>query len=145
VTHRRRGAPATKFDETARQKYLDAVAAGTPLGEAAALVNVTPTWTSSYAHNDPAFAQALADAKARGKAARDDKKDHGEYRYNVLGCRCDICTAAATTARRGRRHTAHDQAETPPPPVATLTTATGSSPTSLPLRSSSSVENHRAA
>ncbi|MFB7359638.1 hypothetical protein [Streptomyces gardneri] len=137
---RGRGRPVAVFDDTARERFLAEVAAGMKLGDAAQLVGVTPTLPSYHARKDKDFAQAFADAKARGKAARDAAKDHGEYRYNVLGGRCDICRAAATAARAARRPANDNAPSTNDPP-----TPAGSSPTAFSLRDFSSVPDRRAA
>lgn len=145
---RGRGRPAggTAFDTETRQRFLDKVAAGARLGKAAAAVGIHRNLPSYHARTDQDFARRLEDAVARGKAAREDKVPHGEYRYNVLGCRCkEICTPAASAARTGRRHATLAETEQEPgpaelTPVPALPPATDpKSPTSflLPGRSSS--------
>lgn len=121
MTSRRRpiGRPA-QHDDTTRQKFLDAVAAGMYLQAAAEQTGIHRNLPRYWARHDHTFAAALDDARARGKQARDDAKDHDEYRYNVLGCRCDDCRAAHATARAGRRATEHEGPEEPEADVVDL-------------------------
>ncbi|MFF6844686.1 hypothetical protein ACFY8X_38850 [Streptomyces tanashiensis] len=149
---RGRGRPAggPLFDEATRQQFLDQVAAGAQLGEAAAAVGIHRNLPGYHARTDGVFARRLEEALARGKAARADKVPHGEYRYNVLGCRCkEICTPAASAARAGRRRAADaDATREPdsPAPVRTVPKAPEpESPTSFLLRSRSSPPDRRAA
>lgn len=105
---RGRGRPQV-FDGIARARYLQAVAAGVPLAQAAAAVGVVERTVRLAAQDDPEFAAARKAAQAAGRAYRhanqlgaDGKPiPHGEYRYNHLECRCEICTAEAA---RGRAH-----------------------------------------
>ncbi|MEE1812676.1 hypothetical protein [Streptomyces sp. BE133] len=91
------------FDDAKRRRYLDAVAAGMTLADAAATAGVHHNVPPRHARTDPAFAQALADAKAAGKKVRQENVPHDEYRYNCLQCRCDVCCTAATKGRAKRR------------------------------------------
>ncbi|KAF0646592.1 MULTISPECIES: hypothetical protein [Streptomyces] len=129
---RGRGRPAT-FTTATRRVFLDAVAAGTPLGQATQLAGVSPTTPRRHARTDPAFAADLAAAKAAGREARLANVPHGESRYNNYGCRCTTCRTAATTARTNRRHTTN-----PDPQVVTLPAPAASScPSSLLLAKAS--------
>jgi hypothetical protein len=106
------------FDETARQRYLDHVATGMNLADAAAATPIHHNVPRRHERTDPAFRRALADAKAQGKKIRQENVEHGEYRYNCLGCRCDICCTAARTGRAARRAAAQPEAtegESAPP------------------------------
>ncbi|MDK0525041.1 hypothetical protein [Streptomyces sp. ML-6] len=91
------------FDAPKRQQYLDAVTAGMTLADAAATAGIHPNVPPRHARTDPDFGRALTDAKAAGKKARRENVPHGEYRYNCLQCRCDVCCTAATKGRAGRR------------------------------------------
>ncbi|MFC7794563.1 hypothetical protein [Streptomyces cinereoruber] len=93
-----RGRPA-RFDEAAQQKFLDAVAQGMRVGDAARLVGVDPQAPRYRARQDAAFAEAFADAKARGK----EQAPHSESHYVNHGCRAPECRAAAAKARAARR------------------------------------------
>lgn len=132
---RGRGRPTVAvFDEETRARFLDEVAGGKYLGEAAQAVGIDRRLPNYHAGRDAQFARALDNAKARGKKARDEAKDHDESRYNNLGCRCPRCTAAASAARTGRRHaTATPTTGEEAPPVAAVPaiqeTPAGSSPT----------------
>lgn len=120
---RRRPGRAVTFTPDRRQQYLDALAAGIPLGAAAAQVGISPNVPRLHQRTDPAFAQAVQEAKALGRKLRQDAAPHGESRYNNQGCRCRTCRAAATTARTNRRHDNPDTGGniiniTPPEPPA---------------------------
>ncbi|MFG3244172.1 hypothetical protein [Streptomyces sp. NPDC048157] len=91
------------FDEKKRHRYLDAVATGMNLADAATTAGIHHNVPPRHARTDPAFGQALADAKAAGKKVRQGNVAHGEYRYNCLQCRCDVCCTAATQGRAARR------------------------------------------
>ncbi|WP_331763203.1 hypothetical protein OG571_47625 (plasmid) [Streptomyces sp. NBC_01369] len=91
------------FDDAKRQRYLDAVAAGMTLADAAATAGIHHNVPPRHARTDPAFGRALADAKTAGRKVRRENVAHGEYRYNCLGCRCDVCCTAATKGRAKRR------------------------------------------
>ncbi|MFJ4887752.1 hypothetical protein [Streptomyces sp. NPDC088731] len=95
------------FDEEKRRRYLDAVATGMTLADAATTAGIHHNVPRRHERTDPAFAQALADAKAARKKVRQENVPHGEYRYNCLGCRCDVCCTAATQGRAKRRAAAH--------------------------------------
>ena len=137
---RRRGRPSVPvFDGPTRSQLLSKVAKGMTIGDAAHAIGIDRRLPHYHATHDPQFARALAEAKARGKTARDAKKPHNESRYNNLSCRCPRCTAAASAARTGRRHaTATPAAEGEAPPVAAVPaiqeTAASSSPTPFSLR-----------
>lgn len=112
---RRPGRPVFVFDIAARRRYLAAVAAGARLADAAKAADIAPRTAQHTAKTEPAFADALATAKRAGKTVRAEQLAHGEYRYNHGGCRCPICTKAASEARGGRRHP--QPAEQPPAPI----------------------------
>ncbi|WP_331731604.1 hypothetical protein OG298_45395 (plasmid) [Streptomyces sp. NBC_01005] len=100
------------FDDAKRQQYLDAVAAGMTLADAAATASIHHNVPRRHERADAAFGRALADAKAAGKKVRQANVAHGEYRYNCLACRCDVCCTAATKGRAKRRAAAQpDPAE----------------------------------
>lgn len=105
-----RGRPAT-FDDALRHKYLEAVAAGMYLKDAAPHCGIHPSTPKLARRTDKAFAAALDHARAEGRKARLENLDHDEARYNNYGCRCTTCRTAHTNARRGRRQTA----DTDPP------------------------------
>lgn len=96
---RKRGRP-TQFTADVRTRYLQAVTDGMKLEAAAQLVGLTSRAIRKTATTDEDFAQALTDARAAG---RTNRLSHGESAYNHHGCRCDICTKAATTGRADRR------------------------------------------
>jgi hypothetical protein len=98
------------FDEVKRQRYLDHVATGMNLADAAAATPIHHNVPRRHERTDPAFRRALADAKAAGKKIRQENVAHGEYRYNCLQCRCDICCTAATVGRAARRAAAQPDA-----------------------------------
>lgn len=110
VPGRGRGRPLL-FDEPQKQAYLKHVAAGLTLNEAAAAVGVDRRTVNHHATNDTRFREAREEAKQAGRTARWESKPHDEYRYIHGGCRCPQCTAAASTARAGRRA----QAQPPTP------------------------------
>jgi len=107
-TDRGRGRPVTSFPAPLAAAYLDAVAEGTPQGKAAADLGVSPRVIRYHAEHHEEFAQALADAKARGLEAR---YPHGHpYRYRHLDCRCPLCITGASKARTTRRTAAANRA-----------------------------------
>ncbi|MGW1409451.1 hypothetical protein [Streptomyces sp. NPDC002403] len=91
------------FDDKKRLRYLEAVAAGMTLADAAATAGIHHNVPPRHARTNPAFGRALVDAKAVGKKVRQENVEHGEYRYNCLQCRCDVCCTAATKGRAKRR------------------------------------------
>ncbi|MBD3550923.1 hypothetical protein [Streptomyces sp. SP18CM02] len=99
---RGRGRP-TVFGPDDRVAYLDLLRHGARLGEAAEQLGVSRAAPTRYARTDPEFAAAVEEAREVGAKVRREGIPHGEYRYNVLGCRCPVCTRAATVARAGRR------------------------------------------
>lgn len=99
---RGRGRP-TVFGTAAQAAYLDLLRHGARLGEAAERLGISRVVPTRYARTDPRFAAAVDEARAVGAEVRRENVPHGEYRYNVLGCRCIDCTRAATVARAGRR------------------------------------------
>lgn len=101
--HRGPGAPL-RFDDTARQTYLTAVTEGAKAFQAARLVGLTVQAINKTARTDSSFAAARDIARTHGKKARAERMPHGESRYKHAGCRCTICTPAATQARTSRRH-----------------------------------------
>ncbi|MFD3336084.1 hypothetical protein ACFWV1_26070 [Streptomyces sp. NPDC058700] len=137
---RGRGKPA-EFIADVRSRYLDEVAAGAKLGEAAVFVGVHRNVPARHARTDATFAAALETAKARGRKARQDRTAHDESRYNHLGCRCRVCRTTATAARTGRRGSKGREAG-----GQVLNLGAGrESPTSFSLPSPSSQENPVAA
>ncbi|MFI6653262.1 hypothetical protein ACIBI8_37440 [Streptomyces sp. NPDC050529] len=128
------------FDDTARERYLAHVAAGLTLAEAAAATPIHHNVPPRHARTDPAFGRALADARAAGKKARQEGVPHGEYRYNCLQCRCDVCCTAARTGRASRRAAAeHAEGEgqsTPPGQVHEIRPEPKSLPSFLLARAS---------
>jgi hypothetical protein len=90
--------------------YLKHVTEGVPLADAAAAVGITRQWPAQLAKTDPQFREARQRAIEAGRRARMEAKPHGEYRYIHGGCRCTICTAAASAARAGRREAAAEGA-----------------------------------
>lgn len=103
-----RGRPAL-FDDAARERFLGLVAAGLTMRDAAAACPVARTVVTYTKNHHEDFAAALASARLQGKQVRAEDRPHGESRYNHDGCRCGICTKAATAARGGRRDTTDDQ------------------------------------
>ncbi|WP_098007815.1 hypothetical protein [Streptomyces sp. sk226] len=99
---RGRGRPAV-FGPAAQAAYLDLLRHGARLGDAAEELGISRAVPTRCARTDPEFAAAVEEAKAVGAKVRREGVPHGEYRYNVLGCRCVVCTCAATKARAGRR------------------------------------------
>lgn len=100
---RGRGRPI-QFDDTARTAYLAAVTEGAKLSEAARAVGLTIQTINNHVRTDPSFAAAREVARTHGRKVRAEDAPHGESRYKHAGCRCDICTPAATQARTERRH-----------------------------------------
>lgn len=101
-TGRGRGRPPV-FEESARARFLTALEAGAAIAQAAKLAGVTRNVPARHARTDPAFAAALARARARGRAARAETTPHGESRYVHYGCRCGVCRKDASARRAGRR------------------------------------------
>ena len=134
-TGRGRGRPAAGcgFTAEAQAALLAALAAGAKLAEAAAKAGVSRNVPAQHAKTNRAFAAALADAKARGRAVRAETMPHGEARYNHAKCRCTVCRAKATAARTARRAAAADTAQEETAKPIPLPTATGESPHSFLL------------
>ncbi|MFF8250105.1 hypothetical protein [Streptomyces griseus] len=99
---RGRGRP-TVFGPATQAAYLDLLRHGARVGDAAERLGISRVVPTRYARTDPGFAAAVDEARAVGAEVRRENVPHGEYRYNVLGCRCIDCTRAATVARAGRR------------------------------------------
>jgi hypothetical protein len=100
VTDTPRGRGRTsRFTTALRQEYLDAIAQGMRLGDAADHVGIHRNVAARATRVEPEFAAALADARAVGKKIRDDQKEHNESRYTNQACRCTRCRTAATAAR----------------------------------------------
>lgn len=127
-----RGRPLI-FDPAAQAEFLRLLADGTRVGEATDKLGISRRTPIQLAARDRQFAQQLADAKARGKAARfaPERLKHGDpATYNNHKCRCGPCTRAATAARtKHRENTAqHDDtdrtAQVHPLPIPQPTTAT---------------------
>lgn len=109
MTGHGRGRPAL-FTGEHQDAYLDLVAAGVRLQEAAAKVGFDYRRITYARHTQPAFARRLAEARARGARVRADPTtwQHGSAStYNNLGCRCTPCRADATRARAASRGHAH--------------------------------------
>ncbi|MFH9235997.1 hypothetical protein [Streptomyces globisporus] len=102
TARRGRGRP-TVFEPPTQTAYLDLLRQGVRLGDAAERLGISRVVPTRYARTDKEFAAAADEARAVGAKARREGVPHGEYRYNVLGCRCPVCTRAATVARAGRR------------------------------------------
>ncbi|MFJ5294516.1 hypothetical protein [Streptomyces sp. NPDC088348] len=100
--YRGRGRPPL-FDDGARERFLGLVASGLTMRDAAVACPVAQRVVTYTKFHHADFAAALAAAREKGKRIRDDAQPHGESRYNHGGCRCGICTKAATAARAGRR------------------------------------------
>ncbi|MFJ9988600.1 hypothetical protein ACIQUD_32085 [Streptomyces globisporus] len=109
TARRGRGRP-TVFEAPTQAAYLELLRQGVRLGDAADLMGISRVTPARYARTDREFAAAVDEARAVGAKARREGVPHGEYRYNVLGCRCPVCTRAATTARAGRRAEATTEA-----------------------------------
>ncbi|MGO1025597.1 hypothetical protein ACTOXX_34040 [Streptomyces rubiginosohelvolus] len=106
---RGRGRP-TVFEPHTQTAYLDLLRHGLRLGEAADHLGISRATPNRARKTDPAFAAAMGEALEVGAKVRREGVPHGEYRYNVLKCRCPVCTRAATVARTGRRADAATQA-----------------------------------
>ncbi|MEU0624944.1 hypothetical protein ABZ329_29305 [Streptomyces rubiginosohelvolus] len=91
------------FEPPTQAAYLDLLRQGVRLGDAADRLDISRATPTRYARTDPGFAAAVDEARAVGAKARREGVPHGEYRYNVLKCRCTVCTRDATVARAGRR------------------------------------------
>ncbi|KIF66262.1 hypothetical protein HY68_36765 [Streptomyces sp. AcH 505] len=120
---KRRPGRQVTFTPDRRQQYLEALATGMLLKDAAAHVGISPNLPRLHQRADPGFAQAVQEAKQIGRKVRQDTTAHGESRYNNQGCRCRTCRAAATAARTNRRHqtpetSGHIINITPPEPSA---------------------------
>ncbi|MFE1767285.1 hypothetical protein ACFW81_24085 [Streptomyces angustmyceticus] len=103
-----RGRPVL-FDATAQAEFLRLLADGTRVGDAADKLGISRRTPTQLAARDPRFAEQFAAAKGRGRDARSRPENlkHGDpATYNNHACRCPRCTAAATAARTGHRHTA---------------------------------------
>ncbi|MER6602576.1 hypothetical protein [Streptomyces parvus] len=118
TARRGRGRP-TVFEPPTQAAYLDLLRQGVRLGDAAERLGISRVAPTRYARTDREFAAAMDEARAVGAKVRRENVPHDEYRYNMLGCRCPVCTRAATVARAGRRADA-----------ATDTTAADESPAS---------------
>lgn len=105
---RGRGRPVV-FTDDVRRTYLDHVAHGMYLKDAAAAIKMTARAVKFHVRADPQFAAALKTARAQGAAARREALPHTEYRYNHHECRCRTCRKDASTARQGRRAAAKER------------------------------------
>lgn len=113
-----RGRPPV-FDTERQQAFLELVAAGTRIGEAAATTRIARRTINALAARDNQFAERLTAAKARGRAAR---IPHGDPKgYDNYDCRCRPCTKAASAARarRGGRGQCDEEGEVIPWPEQT--------------------------
>ncbi|MET7713754.1 hypothetical protein [Streptomyces sp. NPDC005407] len=95
--------PTHRFNDQLRNQYLEAVADGMRLAQAATHTGISLNIPRRHALNDPAFAAALQQARAQGKKIRDDTKGHDESHYNNQKCRHPTCVEAARTGRAERR------------------------------------------
>lgn len=95
---RGRGAPPL-FTAPHQAAFLQAVTLGATQVKAAAAVGISARTVRHHAQHNPDFARSLAAAREAGRWAG---KPHGAYRYRHAGCRCDLCTAAASYERSGR-------------------------------------------
>ncbi|MFF2731744.1 hypothetical protein ACFVS9_28035 [Streptomyces sp. NPDC058008] len=93
-----------------RAAYLDLIRHGVRLGDAATQLGINRVTPTRQTRIDREFAAALAEARVVGQKVRREGVPHGEYRYNLLGCRCPKCTRAAAVGRANRR-----ASEDPPP------------------------------
>ncbi|MEU8101707.1 hypothetical protein [Streptomyces rubiginosohelvolus] len=99
---RGRGRP-TVFDPDTQTAYLDLLRHGARLGDAADHLGISRATPNRARKTNPAFAAAMGEALEVGAKVRREGVPHGEYRYNMLKCRCDVCTRDATVARTARR------------------------------------------
>ncbi|MDX5526113.1 hypothetical protein PV677_36195 [Streptomyces sp. DE06-01C] len=102
TARRGRGRP-TVFEPPTQTAYLNLLRQGARLGDAAERLGISRVVPARYARTDREFAAAVEEARAVGAKVRRENVPHDEYRYNVLKCRCPVCTRAATVARAGRR------------------------------------------
>ncbi|WP_405187322.1 hypothetical protein OG582_40390 (plasmid) [Streptomyces anulatus] len=109
TARRGRGRP-TVFEPPTQTAYLDLLRHGFRLGDAAERLGISRVVPTRYARTDREFAAAVEEAKTVGAKVRRENVPHDEYRYNVLKCRCPVCTRAATVARAGRRAEATTEA-----------------------------------
>ena len=108
MTAAHRGRPPV-FDDEARARYLEALAGGGSMVDAATAGGITARWASHLASVDAGFAEARRVAKRDGKRARSALRPHGsEGRYVHDKCRCKPCTKAAAKERQARRDAAGD-------------------------------------
>ncbi|MFD8469023.1 hypothetical protein ACFV10_28445 [Streptomyces cyaneofuscatus] len=117
TARRGRGRP-TVFEPATRTAYLDLLRHGARLGEAADQLGISRATPARLQKTDPGFAAAVEEARAVGAKVRREGVPHGEYRYNVLECRCPVCTRAATQARTGRRTEANPATDAEESPAA---------------------------
>lgn len=110
---RGRGRP-TVFGPAVQAAYLDLLRHGVRLGDAAEHLGISRAAPARYARTDPEFAAVVEEAKTVGAKVRREGVPHGEYRYNVLGCRCPVCALAARVGRTTRRTNTAETDEAPP-------------------------------
>ncbi|MFD8516499.1 hypothetical protein ACFV27_36840 [Streptomyces antimycoticus] len=105
-----RGRPPV-FDAERQQAFLELVAAGTRIGEAAAKTRIARRTVNALARRDDQFAERLQAAKAQGRSARIPHGTPGGY--DNWDCRCGPCTKAssAARARRGGRRRPDEEGE----------------------------------
>lgn len=105
-----RGRPPV-FDTERQTVFLELVASGTRIGEAAAKTRIARRTINALAARDDQFAERLNAAKARGRAARIPHGTPGGY--DNWDCRCGPCTKAASAARaqRGGRGRSAEEGE----------------------------------
>ena len=95
-----RGRPPI-FDQAAQDAFLNLVASGVRIGDAADKLGISRRTPTQLAARNPGFAPRLAAAKAAGRHQRIPHGTAGGY--NNHQCRCPRCTAAATAARTKHR------------------------------------------
>ncbi|MGW5690307.1 hypothetical protein ACWEWX_04855 [Streptomyces asiaticus] len=110
-----RGRPPV-FDTERQEAFLELVAAGTRIGEAAATTRIARRTINALARRDDRFAERLTAAKARGREAHIPHGTPGGY--DNWNCRCGPCTKAASAARaqRGGRGRSGEEGEVIPWP-----------------------------
>lgn len=112
-----------EFARAEQQVFLDLVAGGAKLGEAAAKAGVHRRTPGKLAERDPEFAARLAAAKEAGRLARMPHGTPGCRRNH--GCQRPECLAADNQARTRRRRStpADDEPEEAGAPVVPLPAA----------------------
>lgn len=101
-----RGRPPV-FDADRQQAYLELVAAGARLQDAAAEVRIGRRTVTALARRDERFAERLTVARARGRETRVPHGTPGGY--DNYDCRCGPCTKASSEARARRGGRGHQE------------------------------------